>query len=90
MLFQLTLITGGGVQLPLSIDGLFSLGLLFVALSISVVQILKYPWLPARGGQTLVVLTGALLESSLIRGFYKAAQLNQLLGALPRALLSRN
>jgi modulator of FtsH protease len=41
-------------------------GLLFVALSINVAQILKYPWLPARGGQTLVVLTGALLEASLM------------------------
>ncbi|MFY9738975.1 MAG: hypothetical protein WAK11_07955 [Candidatus Cybelea sp.] len=41
-------------------------GLLFVALSINIAQILKYPWLPARGGQTLVVLTGALLEASLM------------------------
>jgi hypothetical protein len=41
-------------------------GLLFVALSINVAQILKYPWLPARGGQTLIVLTGALLEASLM------------------------
>lgn len=41
-------------------------GLLFVALSINVTQILKYPWLPARGAQTLVVLTGALLEASLV------------------------
>jgi hypothetical protein len=41
-------------------------GLLFVALSINVAQILKYPWLPARGGQTLVVLTGALVEASLM------------------------
>jgi modulator of FtsH protease len=41
-------------------------GLLFVALSINVAQILKYPWLPARGAQTLVVLTGALLEASLM------------------------
>jgi hypothetical protein len=41
-------------------------GLLFVALSINVVQILKYPWLPARGGQTLVVLTAALLEASIL------------------------
>jgi hypothetical protein len=41
-------------------------GLLFVALSINVAQILKFPWLPARGGQTLVVLTGALLEASLV------------------------
>ena len=41
-------------------------GLLFVALSINVAQILKYLWLPARGAQTLVVLTGALLEASLM------------------------
>jgi hypothetical protein len=41
-------------------------GLLFVALSINVTQILKYSWLPARGAQTLVVLTGSLLEASLM------------------------
>ena len=41
-------------------------GLLFVALSINIAQILKYPWLPARGAQTLVVLTGGLLEASLM------------------------
>ncbi|HEX4012754.1 MAG TPA: hypothetical protein VHX17_02555 [Candidatus Cybelea sp.] len=48
-------------------------GLLFVALSINVTQILKYPWLPARGAQTLVVLTGALVEASLLLlpGFVK-------------------
>jgi hypothetical protein len=40
-------------------------GLLFVALSINVTQILKYSWLPARGAQTVVVLTGALFEASL-------------------------
>ena len=40
-------------------------GLLFVALSINVTQILKYSWLPARGSQTVVVLTGALFEASL-------------------------
>jgi modulator of FtsH protease len=40
-------------------------GLLFVALSINRTQILKYDWLPACGAQTLVVLTGALLEASL-------------------------
>jgi hypothetical protein len=40
-------------------------GLLFVALSLNVSQILKYSWLPARGAQTLVVLTGTLLEASL-------------------------
>jgi len=40
-------------------------GLLFVALSLNVRQILKHDWLTARGGQTLVVLTGALLEASL-------------------------
>jgi hypothetical protein len=41
-------------------------GLLFVALSINVAQILKYPALPPRAAQTLVVLTGALVESSLV------------------------
>jgi modulator of FtsH protease len=40
-------------------------GLLFVALSINLAQIMKYAWLPARGGQTLVVLTGALVLSAL-------------------------
>jgi hypothetical protein len=40
-------------------------GLLFVALSLNVSQILKYSWLPARGAQTLVVLTGTLFEASL-------------------------
>jgi modulator of FtsH protease len=40
-------------------------GLLFVALSINIAEILKYPFLPIRGGQTLFVLTGALLEASL-------------------------
>jgi hypothetical protein len=40
-------------------------GLLFVALSINLTEILKYAYLPACGAQTLLVLTGALLESSL-------------------------
>jgi modulator of FtsH protease len=40
-------------------------GLLFVALSINVSQILKFAWLPIRGGLTLVGLTGALIEGSL-------------------------
>jgi modulator of FtsH protease len=40
-------------------------GLLFVALSINLAQILAYTWLPARGAQTLVVLTGALVQGAL-------------------------
>jgi hypothetical protein len=40
-------------------------GLLFVAMSINIQEILKYPWLPSRGAQTLVILTGALLEGGL-------------------------
>jgi modulator of FtsH protease len=41
-------------------------GLLFVALSLNVAQILKYSWLPVRGAQTLVILTGSLLEASVL------------------------
>jgi len=40
-------------------------GLLFVAISLNIGEIIKYPWLPARGAQVLVVLAGALLEASL-------------------------
>jgi len=41
-------------------------GLLFVALSVNVSEILKFPFLPARAAQTLVVLTASLFESSLL------------------------
>jgi hypothetical protein len=40
-------------------------GLLFVALSVNIARIMQFKWLPARGALTLVVLVGALLESSL-------------------------
>jgi hypothetical protein len=40
-------------------------GLLFVALSVNLTRILQFPWLPARAAQTLVVLMGSLIESSL-------------------------
>jgi modulator of FtsH protease len=40
-------------------------GLLFVALSVNIAPILKYPWLPPRAAQTVIVLTGAIVESSL-------------------------
>jgi modulator of FtsH protease len=40
-------------------------GLLFVAISLNIKEIIKYAWLPARGAQVLVVLAGALLEASL-------------------------
>jgi hypothetical protein len=40
-------------------------GLLFVALSINIERILKYPWLPPRGAQTLLVLLAVLVESSV-------------------------
>ena len=40
-------------------------GLLFVALSINVTPIIKHAWLPLRGMQTLVVLTGAFLDASI-------------------------
>jgi modulator of FtsH protease len=41
-------------------------GLLFVALSLNVAQILKFSWLPVRGAQTLLILTGSLLEASVL------------------------
>jgi hypothetical protein len=41
------------------------LGLLFVALSVNIARIMRFSWLPSRAGLTLVVLLGALLESSL-------------------------
>jgi hypothetical protein len=41
-------------------------GLLFVAISVNITRILQYAWLPARAGQTLVVLMGALAISSLL------------------------
>jgi hypothetical protein len=40
-------------------------GLVFVALSVNVAQIIKFPWLPPRAAQTLIVLTGATVESSV-------------------------
>jgi hypothetical protein len=40
-------------------------GLVFVALSVNVAQILKYPWLPPRAAQTVIVLMGATVESCL-------------------------
>jgi modulator of FtsH protease len=40
-------------------------GLLFVALSVNIAPILKYPWLPPRAAQTVIVLSGAIVESSL-------------------------
>lgn len=39
-------------------------GLLFVATSINIERILKFPWLPARAGITMLLLLGALLEGS--------------------------
>ena len=40
-------------------------GLLFVAISINVERILKYPSLPGRAGQTLVIVSSALVVGSL-------------------------
>ena len=40
-------------------------GLLFVALSINIERILKFPWLPARAVTTLSLLLGALIEASI-------------------------
>jgi hypothetical protein len=40
-------------------------GLLFVALSVNISRIMQFSWLPSRAALTLVVLVGALLESSL-------------------------
>jgi hypothetical protein len=40
-------------------------GLVFVALSVNVAPILKYPWLPPRAAQTVIVLMGATVESCL-------------------------
>lgn len=39
-------------------------GLLFVGLSLNITQILKFPWLPRRAEQTLVMLMMALLQAS--------------------------
>jgi hypothetical protein len=41
-------------------------GLVFVALSVNVAQIIKYPWLPPRAAQTVIVLMGATVESGLL------------------------
>jgi hypothetical protein len=41
-------------------------GLLFVALSVNVTQVLRYPWLPPRAAQSLIVLIGATVESSIL------------------------
>jgi modulator of FtsH protease len=38
-------------------------GLVFVALSVNITQILRYPWLPPRAAQTVIVLIGATVES---------------------------
>ena len=40
-------------------------GLLFVAISINLQTILKYPWLPALAGETFLVLAVALVISTL-------------------------
>jgi hypothetical protein len=40
-------------------------GLLFVALSVNIARIMQFSWLPSRAALTIVVLLGALLESSL-------------------------
>jgi modulator of FtsH protease len=40
-------------------------GLLFVAISINLQQILKFPWLPALAGETFLVLAVALVISTL-------------------------
>jgi hypothetical protein len=40
-------------------------GLLFVALSINIERILKFPWLPSRAVVTLSLLLGALIEASV-------------------------
>jgi modulator of FtsH protease len=41
------------------------IGLLFVAISINLERILKYPWLPPRAAQVLIALMGVLLTSSI-------------------------
>ncbi len=41
------------------------IGLLFVAISINLERILKYPWLPPRAAQVLITLMGVLLTSSI-------------------------
>jgi hypothetical protein len=38
---------------------------LFVALSINIERILKFPWLPSRAVVTLSLLLGALIEASV-------------------------
>jgi hypothetical protein len=38
-------------------------GLLFVAVSINLDRVLAYPWLPARVGETVVLLVAVLVES---------------------------
>ena len=39
-------------------------GLLFVAMSINIERILKYPWLPSRAAVAMLLLVGTLIESS--------------------------
>jgi modulator of FtsH protease len=40
-------------------------GLLFVAMSINVREILSFPWLPARAASTVALLVGALVAASV-------------------------
>ncbi|MGA3037759.1 MAG: hypothetical protein ABSE64_09795 [Vulcanimicrobiaceae bacterium] len=42
------------------------IGLLFVAISINLERILKFPWLPPRAAQVLLTLLGVLLTSSIV------------------------
>lgn len=39
-------------------------GLLFVAMSINIERILKFPWLPSRAATAMLLLVGTLIESS--------------------------
>ena len=41
-------------------------GLLFVAVSINITEILRFAWLPGRAGETLTLLVGALIAASLV------------------------
>jgi hypothetical protein len=41
-------------------------GLVFVAVSINLDRILRYPWLPDRVGETVVLLVAVLIESLLL------------------------
>ena len=40
-------------------------GLIFVAVSINIEEILRYPWLPGRAASTIAILIAALIEGSL-------------------------